>query len=68
MVNSFHFQALKIVADELRVTATSEDGMVEGVEARHSDCRWIGVQWHPDFAFDVEKKELAMFDFVVNNL
>jgi len=45
-VNSRHHQG---VADpgRLRVSATADDGVVEGVEAReHPFC--IGVQWHPE--------------------
>lgn len=45
-VNSRHHQALKDVAPELAVTATSEDGVIEGVESR--DGRIRGVQCHPE--------------------
>src|SRR5437868_2464716 len=46
-VNSRHHQAIKKVAQGLRVTATAPDGVVEAVEdpaARF--C--LGVQWHPE--------------------
>lgn len=46
-VNSFHHQAVKDVAPGLRVTASSEDGVVEALEA--DGHRWVmGVQWHPE--------------------
>lgn len=45
-VNSRHHQALKNVALELIVTATSEDGVVEAVESR--DGRIRAVQCHPE--------------------
>jgi len=46
--NSFHHQALALVSDELRVSARSVDGIIEGVEA--ADPAWwtLGVQWHPE--------------------
>jgi gamma-glutamyl-gamma-aminobutyrate hydrolase PuuD len=48
-VNSRHHQAVTAdrVAPGLRVTALSDDGMVEGVEG--AGHRWlVGVQWHPE--------------------
>ena len=46
-VNSLHHQAVKTVAPQLRVTGTSEDGVIEALE---SDGRrfLIAVQWHPE--------------------
>lgn len=43
-VNSLHHQAIGTVADGLRVTATSPDGVVEGVEGDGL----VAVQWHPE--------------------
>ncbi len=46
-VNSFHHQSVKILGSDLAVAATSEDGIIEGIEA--TDSRFlIGVQWHPE--------------------
>ena len=46
-VNSSHHQAIKDVAEGLRVTAHAPDGVVEGIEdARHPF--YLGVQWHPE--------------------
>lgn len=67
-VNSFHYQAIKDVAPKLRVTAISEDHIIEGVESISKDHHWVGVQWHPDFSYDTLEQELRMFDFVVNDL
>lgn len=46
-VNSLHHQAVKAVAGPLRVTGTSDDGVIESLE---SDSRrfLIAVQWHPE--------------------
>jgi putative glutamine amidotransferase len=46
-VNTLHHQVLGRVADALRVTATSADGLVEAAEP--CDGPWlVGVQWHPE--------------------
>jgi putative glutamine amidotransferase len=46
-VNSSHHQAIRAVADGLRVTAHAPDGIVEGIEdPRHPF--YLGVQWHPE--------------------
>jgi putative glutamine amidotransferase len=46
-VNSLHHQAIKTVAPQLRVTGTSEDGVIEALES--DDRRFlIAVQWHPE--------------------
>jgi putative glutamine amidotransferase len=45
-VNSFHHQVVRRVAPGLRVTATSEDGLVEGLES--ADGRVLTIQCHPE--------------------
>lgn len=46
-VNSLHHQAVDELGNGLRVSAVSEDGIVEAVEmVSHPFC--VGVQWHPE--------------------
>jgi len=47
-VNSFHHQSVKRVADGMRVTARSPDGVIEGIESTDEDWWVMGVQWHPE--------------------
>ena len=47
-VNSFHHQSVKRVADGMRVTARSPDGIIEGIESTDEDWWAMGVQWHPE--------------------
>jgi putative glutamine amidotransferase len=47
-VNSFHHQSIKDVAEGMRVTAHSPDGVVEGLESTDEDWWVMGVQWHPE--------------------
>lgn len=49
-VNSFHHQAINKVAQDFKVTATSEDGIIEAIEYNNI----LGVQWHPEQMMDVE--------------
>lgn len=66
-VNSRHHQALKDVAEEFKVTAVSEDIVVEAFEA-YPSRRIIGVQWHPEnMAVDGENIYMKrLFKFFVN--
>ncbi|MFL5488788.1 MAG: gamma-glutamyl-gamma-aminobutyrate hydrolase family protein [Gemmatimonadaceae bacterium] len=47
-VNSFHHQSVKRVADGMRVTARSPDGVIEGLESTEDDWWVMAVQWHPE--------------------
>jgi putative glutamine amidotransferase len=47
-VNSFHHQSVKRVADGMRVTARSPDGIIEGIESTSDDWWVMAVQWHPE--------------------
>lgn len=49
-VNTAHHQAVDVIADGLRVTAKSPDGIVEAMEWKEGDGRPFLqlVQWHPE--------------------
>lgn len=46
-VNSFHHQSVKKLAEGFRVTARSDDGVIECIE-RTAGSFICGVQWHPE--------------------
>jgi putative glutamine amidotransferase len=46
-VNSFHVQGIKELGENLKVTAKSEDGIIEAIEYK-GDFFMQGVQWHPE--------------------
>jgi putative glutamine amidotransferase len=64
-VNSTHHQAVDRVASPLRVTATSNDGVVEGLELRPGGSHWLpfllSVQFHPERLFDRFPGHRAIF-------
>jgi putative glutamine amidotransferase len=47
-VNSSHHQSVDHVADSLRVTACSDDGIIEALEPREPGWWMVAVQWHPE--------------------
>ncbi|MDK6369442.1 MULTISPECIES: gamma-glutamyl-gamma-aminobutyrate hydrolase family protein [unclassified Aerococcus] len=49
LVNSYHHQGVKKVADALQATAWSPDGVVEAIEAKDDDHFAVGVQFHPEW-------------------
>jgi len=46
--NSSHHQSVHEVAPGLRITARSEDGIVEGIEPIDPAWWMVGAQWHPE--------------------
>lgn len=59
-VNSYHHQAVKVLAPSLKAMALSEDGLVEAVYK--TDARFVwAVQWHPEFSFRKDEASRAIF-------
>jgi len=59
-VNSFHHQVVDRPAPGLRVVATSEDGLIEALEA--VDGRFLlSVQWHPERMARTDERQAALF-------
>ena len=60
-VNSHHHQALETVGRELVATAWAADDLIEAAEDPRDD-RWVlGVQWHPELAWEQDSLSLALF-------
>jgi len=64
--NSMHHQALRDVAEALRVTARAEDGVIEAAEA--PDARFVvAVQFHPEETAAHDEVSRRLFeDFVAS--
>jgi putative glutamine amidotransferase len=61
---SWHHQALRDVAPELRVSAVAPDGTVEAVEM--PEHPWlIAVQWHPEITAHTSPIQQRLFDAFV---
>ncbi|WP_180370919.1 gamma-glutamyl-gamma-aminobutyrate hydrolase family protein, partial [Oenococcus oeni] len=63
-VNSRHHQAIKDLGKNLKITATSSDGVIEGIESKNSD-RILAVQWHPESMWQVFPDQLKLFEDLV---
>ena len=50
IVNSFHHQAIDVVAPGMKITALGEDGVAEAIEREFplGKSFVMGVQWHPE--------------------
>lgn len=48
-VNSYHRQSIKDLAPGFKISAMSEDGIIEGIEKENI----IAVQWHPEALYDM---------------
>jgi len=66
LVNSLHRQAVKRLGRGLRVTAHSEDGLVEAVEAADAYPFLVAVQWHPEEMVDRPEARKLFENFVAN--
>lgn len=62
-VNSLHHQGIDRVGDGLIVSATAEDGLVEGLECAGGG-QVLAVQWHPEL-LRTRPQHLALFEDLV---
>lgn len=63
-VNSLHHQAIKRLGRGLKVTAHSEDGFVEAVEAANDYPFLLAVQWHPEEIADHPEQRRIFEEFI----
>ncbi len=61
-VNSFHHQAIDKVASGFKVSAYSDDDIIEAIE---DNDKIIAVQWHPERMID-DEKHLALFNYFID--
>lgn len=63
-VNSYHHQAVKTLAGELRAMAISEDGLIEAVYLPGK--KFVqAVQWHPELIYLADKDAGKLFESFV---
>jgi len=51
-VNSYHHQAIKEPAPGFKVSAVSDDGIIEAIESAGPGQFIMGIQWHPEVLQD----------------
>jgi putative glutamine amidotransferase len=62
--NSWHHQAIKQVADGLRVAAVAPDGVIEAAEVPERRFA-VAVQWHPEWLFEEMTEHRRLFEELV---
>ena len=62
LVNSLHHQAIRRLGHGLKVTAHSEDGLVEALELAEDYPFFLAVQWHPEEMFSEHPEQLKLFE------
>jgi len=63
-VNSFHHQAIARVGRGLKITARSEDEVVEAVETADDRGYLVAVQWHPEEIAEQPEQKRILQQFV----
>jgi putative glutamine amidotransferase len=64
-VNTTHHQSVKQLGRGLAVNATSEDGVIEGIEC--TNHRFVlGVQWHPELLVMKDPAQQRIFSAFVS--
>ena len=48
LINSYHHQAIKGLADEFEAVAWSEDKIIEAIESKDKEQKVMAIQWHPE--------------------
>lgn len=61
LVNSYHHQAIKDVAPGFKVSAVSDDGIIEAIEKDNI----VGVQWHPEVINDINFFKSFIDKFII---
>ena len=62
-VNSSHHQAVSAPGNDLAVVARSaQDGIIEALEDTRSSQFVLGVQWHPERTFGLQRGSRAIFE------
>lgn len=65
LVNSYHHQAIKELADPFKPIAWSRDYLIEAFESTDSEQSILAVQWHPELMLKKDIKMQRLFtDFV----
>jgi putative glutamine amidotransferase len=65
VVNSQHHQSIKDIGENLRVTSTTVDGIVESIESTN-DKFILGVQFHPESMIYNDKEFIKIFNYFID--
>lgn len=66
IINSYHHQAVKELADVFQPVAWSKDGLIEAFESVNPEQKVIAFQWHPEILVDVVPESQNIFNTFVD--
>lgn len=67
-VNTIHHQAIGKLGQGLKISAISQDKVIEAVEIEDIDSRFIlGTQWHPEMMSIKHKDHQKIFDYFIKS-
>lgn len=52
VINSYHHQAIKGLANEFEAVAWSDDRIIEAIESKDKKQKVVAIQWHPEVLAD----------------
>lgn len=64
VANTYHHQAIKLLAPGFSVNARAQDGVIEGIE-KDGDLFTLGVQWHPELMYMNHSTMVRLFQAFV---
>lgn len=64
IVNSQHHQSIKDLGNNIKVTSTSSDGIIESIESTN-DKFVLGFQFHPEALINNYKEFIKIFDYFI---
>lgn len=68
-VNTIHHQAIDELGKDLKISAVSEDGVVEAIESKYIKERFLlAIQWHPEMTSIKDKNHQRIFDYFINSV
>lgn len=62
LVNSVHQQGIELLAPQLVINATANDGTIEAVSVKNAKNFTLGVQWHPEYWAENDKPSNQIFN------
>lgn len=66
-VNSHHHQSIGKVGENLRVSARTNDGVIECIEETRSGRFNFGVQWHPEHSWQSDELSKNIFETFIES-
>lgn len=66
IINSYHHQAVKELADVFKPVAWAKDGLIEAIESVDPERKVMAFQWHPEILVGVTPESQQIFDNFVD--